>query len=82
MKGGENMAEKLALTVAEASELLNIPLGTMYKLVKRKDFTCGIKVGRKILISKRGLIDWFDKVCSERSGFEYDYGEDPMDQSK
>ena len=49
--------QKLALKPAEAAELLNISLPTMYELCKRADFPA-IRFGRAIVIPRAGLEKW------------------------
>lgn len=49
--------EKIALSVAEAAELLGVSRPTVYQLIKRDDFPV-FKVGTRTLISRTGLEEW------------------------
>jgi len=51
------MMEKIALTAAEACELIGVSRPTLYQLVHRADFPA-MRVGRKWIISRRGLEEW------------------------
>ena len=52
--------EKLALSVAEAAELLGVSRPLMYEIVRREDFTAAFKVGTRTLISRSGLEAWIE----------------------
>lgn len=49
--------EKLLLTVREAAELMGISTATMYNVIHIVGFPT-IRLGRKVLISREGLIEW------------------------
>ena len=51
---------KLTLTVQEAAQLVGVCKPKMYDLVRTGQFH-SIKVGRKILISRKSLMDWLTK---------------------
>lgn len=50
-------ADKIALSVAEAAELLGVSPPTVYKLIRRTDFPA-FKVGTRTLISRSKLEEW------------------------
>ena len=50
-------ADKIALSVAEAAELLGVSPPTVYKLIRRADFPA-FKVGTRTLISRSKLEEW------------------------
>lgn len=49
--------EKRTYTVEEIQNILGIGLTTAYKLVKSKQFH-SVKVGHRVLISKRSFDEW------------------------
>ena len=51
---------KLTLNVDEAAKLLGLNRITVYKLAKRENFP-SIFVGRRVLISKKGLEEWLER---------------------
>ena len=51
---------KITLTVPEAAQLVGVCKPKMYDLVRTGQFH-SIKVGRKILISRKSLMDWLTK---------------------
>ena len=52
--------EKLTLSVAEAAEVVGISARYMYDLVRTKGFPV-IKVGRRLLVSVKGLERWLEE---------------------
>ena len=54
-------AEKLALDVSEAAELLGVSRPTMYQIMNQADFTAAFCIGRRRKISRAGLIAWIEK---------------------
>ena len=52
--------EKLALSVAEAAQLIGVSKPTVYLLCKREDFP-SFYVGGRLLISRRGLEAWIEQ---------------------
>lgn len=51
------MSEKMLLTVQEAADLTGLCAITIYELAKTQGFPA-VRVGRRVLISRRGLEDW------------------------
>lgn len=51
---------KLALSAAEAAQLIGVSKPTVYLLCKREDFP-SFYVGGRLLISRRGLEAWIDQ---------------------
>ncbi len=47
------------LTAKEAAAFLRVGVATFYKLAHRADFPV-VKVGKRILVSRRKLGDWLD----------------------
>lgn len=58
--GTVQMDSSLAITITEASRLLQVSKPTMYKLASQGDFP-SFHVGKKILINRLRLQDWIDK---------------------
>lgn len=58
------LANKITLTVSEASEALSLSKVTMYQLNYRDDFPC-IRIGRRALIPRDKLIEWVNNHCGE-----------------
>lgn len=54
---GSKKLKRLALSVAEAAEVLGVSRPTVYDLVNREDFPA-FKVGTRTLISSEGLAAW------------------------
>ncbi len=52
--------EKAALTVKEAADLIGVSKPTMYELVNSNRIH-HVNVGKKILISRRSLLDWLEE---------------------
>lgn len=61
------MAEKLALSVAEAAKLLGVSVPTAYELARREDFP-SLKIGRRLLVNRAGLQDWLDRQSGSAEG--------------
>lgn len=51
--------DRLALSVTEAAEALNVSRPTVYQLMRRADFPA-FRVGRRTLISRSGLERWIE----------------------
>lgn len=51
---------KMALSVAEAAQLISVSRPTVYLLCKREDFP-SFYVGGRLLISRRGLEEWIEQ---------------------
>lgn len=62
----KNINEKEFLNIKEAGELLGVSKDTVSDLIKLKDFP-STKLKRRVLISKKGLLDWM----RERKNVEY-----------
>ena len=52
-------SEKIALSVAEAAEVLGVSTPTVYKLIRRSDFP-SFKVGTRTLVSRTKLEKWVE----------------------
>lgn len=61
----KSTAEKLALDVSEAAELLGVSRPTMYEIMNRTDFTAAFRIGTRRKISRAGLIEWIEKQTEE-----------------
>ena len=59
----ENGATPLLVSVEEAAKLLNIGRGLCYQLVQEKRLP-SIRLGRRVLISRRGLEAWVQQEVS------------------
>lgn len=55
---------QIALTVEQASKALGLSRPTMLELTRRAGFPC-FRVGRRILIPRRALLDWLDRQAAE-----------------
>ena len=51
--------DRLALSVTEAAEALNVSRPTVYQIMRRADFPA-FRVGRRTLISRSGLERWIE----------------------
>lgn len=51
------MSEKMLLTVQEAADLTGLCTITIYELARTQGFPA-VRVGRRVLISRKGLDDW------------------------
>ena len=51
--------DRLALSVTEAAEALNVSRPTVYQLMRSADFPA-FRVGRRTLISRSGLERWIE----------------------
>jgi len=56
----KNIADKIALSVSEAAELLSVSKPTLYQLIKTDGFPA-FYIGKRTLVSRRGLEDWVSK---------------------
>lgn len=61
------MNAKLTLSVDEAARLLGLNRVTVYKLAKQENFP-SIFVGRRVLISKKGLEEWLERESQKAVG--------------
>ena len=62
--GHENLNGKLCITVEEMGELLGIGRSKAYEVARRADFPA-IRLGRKLLISVKGLEEWVARQSGE-----------------
>ena len=58
--------QKLAISVAEAAELMGVSVPLVYQLVKRADFPA-FKLGTRTLINRRLLETWIDREAGGAS---------------
>ena len=56
--------QKTMLSVEEAGEMLGISRQLAYQLANRDDFPC-LRIGRRLLIPRRKLIEWVDNHCGQ-----------------
>lgn len=52
----------LTVTVEDMAAIMHISLPTAYELTKQKGFP-SFRMGRRILISRKGLQTWIDEQC-------------------
>ena len=57
----------LAVSIAQAAELLSVSRPTIYELIKREDFHCVFKIGNRQLISVEALQDWISRQIGGNS---------------
>lgn len=58
------MSEKMALSVADAAELLGVSKPTVYQLAKREDFPA-FTIGRRTVISRVKLAEWVNNQATK-----------------
>ena len=63
------MVEKLTYSVTEAAEALGVSRPTMYELIHREGFP-SLKVGNRILISRKRLAEWIDQQAGKEGPSE------------
>ena len=56
--------EKATISVREAAGVLGVSIPTMYELTEREDFNCLLRVGRKKLILRDGLLRWMQEQAT------------------
>ena len=56
--------DKIAVSVAEAAELLSLSPPTVYELMRRDDFPA-FKLGKRTLVSRQGLEKWVQNQLSQ-----------------
>ena len=61
--------EKLTMTVKEMGMYLGISTGKAYELVKSAGFPV-IRIGRKVLVSKEGLVRWVERETGNHKSCE------------
>lgn len=59
-----NTTNRLTLTVEEAAQVIGISRAKAYQLVRSAGFPT-IKIGRRLLVSAKGLDAWLDKQAEE-----------------
>lgn len=58
--------DKMAISIAEAVEIMGLSRPSVYKLIKRPDFP-SFKIGKRILISRSGLEAWIAAQTEEKT---------------
>lgn len=58
------MTEKLTYSVTEAAEALGVSRPTMYELIRKEGFP-SLKVGSRVLISRKRLAEWVDQQAGK-----------------
>ncbi len=56
--------EKATLSVKEAAVVVGVSLPVMYQITERQDFTCLLRIGRKKLILRDGLMKWMENAAN------------------
>lgn len=59
--------EKLTLSVPEAAKMLGISKAKMYEVVRMEGFPA-IQVGKRLLVSAKGLERWFEEQVEKGWG--------------
>ncbi len=54
----ERNEDKITMNVSEAAAALGISRPTFYEIMRRDDFDCVLKIGRRKLISRSKLEEW------------------------
>lgn len=57
--------ECATMTIKEAAKYLNINSNTMYALTHNADFTAALRIGRRILISRKALDEWIKREAEK-----------------
>ena len=60
------MSEKRCYTVKEIQEILGISRPTVYKLLKRNEFSWTRLEGGKYFVSKKSFDEWFDGLQNQK----------------
>ena len=58
------MTEKLTYSVTEAAEALGVSRPTMYELIRKEGFP-SLRVGNRVLISRKRLAEWVDQQAGK-----------------
>ena len=69
----------MAMSVEQMSEELAIGRNVAYQLIRQPDFP-SFMIGRRVLISRKGLQDWIDEQC-KRGCYIPDYGDPEIPES-
>lgn len=57
--------ERIALSAAEAAELIGISESSLYRIMKRSDCDFAFMIGKRRLISRPRLEAWIDRQAEE-----------------
>ena len=55
----------MAMSVEDMAEELAIGRSIAYQLIQQPDFP-SFMIGRRVLVSRKGLQEWIDRQCSEK----------------
>ena len=55
----------MAMSVEDMAEELAIGRSIAYQLIQQPDFP-SFTIGRRVLVSRKGLQEWIDRQCSEK----------------
>ena len=66
----------MAMSVEDMAEELTIGRSIAYQLIQQPDFP-SFMIGRRVLVSRKGLQDWIDRQCTEKLETLMDQTEDP-----
>ena len=66
----------MAMSVEDMAEELAIGRSIAYQLIQQPDFP-SFMIGRRVLVSRKGLQDWIDRQCTEKLETLMDQTEDP-----
>ena len=56
--------QRICLTVEQAAQSLGISRPTLLGLTHKAGFPC-FRIGRRVLIPRRALLDWLDRQAAE-----------------
>jgi excisionase family DNA binding protein len=54
------------LTTSEVAELLRTSRKAIYAMIERRKLPGVTRIGRRVLIRSRDLLDWLDQQCAHR----------------
>ena len=57
--------QRLAVSVAEAANMLSVSRPTMYEILNRSDCHADFKIGNRRLVSVSALAEWIDKQTEQ-----------------
>ena len=60
--------DKIAISMAEAAQMLGVSRPTMYAIAKRDDFDADFKIGTRTLIHRAKLEEWAAKQTERDAG--------------
>lgn len=55
-----NDSESLVLTVPEAARICRCSAGTIYNGIKRGELPFGLRIGKRVIVSRKRLFEWLD----------------------